>query len=619
MSLGPVSSSSGSNPAYSTPTSTSPAVATPAPASSSSPKPVDTFVTGSSSSASTAAPPPLASRTVQAWQAWCDQAFRQAAQAELSRKRSSAVPDPQVRALLQGPASKVYVGAWSTNPGAENVPVFFQEFPATNPRMQLYTFPRNGQWVSFEVAKDFYKAYADPTFTGGRLGTSSALGFPDSGSEFLRPNGPSQPFAADPEVAALLASGKQVNFQKFTNGYLVVLNGKVQAFKLDGTRMGSPFPGGRLDGAPVVFTPGTTPAASFAPLYQSYEVIPGVSVPGRIGMHWAPGTHYDNVARINEVADMLKARGVGYVPLIVDGRNPQNMKPVIDALLARGIEPIARILPSGDYNKTWDQVTPAEISQVAGAAAVLKGYGVKMVKLDNEPNWDEGGKTLHQVYAANGDPKAMEAASWRYGQNLAATLVEIQKRAPGMATGIASYGTGHPGPTKAAFDSMSERMFKGTLYALKANLDLMQGGAAALDKVFIGVHPYVAPGDTSFGVAAEDRYRAWAAVILNRPNIKSLALEGAIKPTASKDEAANNTENLQVMRDAAKASNGTQCLWILGDYYLTGAPGVPTNDYVWEKDSLLTYAQDVHGNWLNIPVRRAFFDSLLKMANGTQA
>jgi hypothetical protein len=581
---------------------------------------VDTFATASSSSASTSGPPPLSSRTVKAWQDWCDQNFRQAAQAELARKRGSSVPDPQVKALLQGPASKVYVGAWSTNPGAEQVPVFFQEFPPTNPRMQLYTFPRNGQWVSFEVAKDFYKAYADPTFTGGRLGTSSALGFPDSGSEFLRAGGPSQPFASDPEVAALLASGKSVNFQKFTNGYLVVLNGKVQAFKLDGTRMGTPYPGGRMDGAAPVRTPGTSPAPAFAPLYQSYEVAPGVSVPGRLGVHWGAGTHYDNVARINEVADMLKARGVGYVPLIVDARNPQAMKPVIDALRARGIEPVARLLPGGDYNKTWDQVTPADIAQVAEAAATLQGYGVKMVKLDNEPNWDEGGKKLYQTFLS-GDPTATRAASWAYGQNMAATLLEIQKRAPGMAMGIASFGTGFPGgpgpnyPGKQAFNNMSEKMFKDILYDMKWNLDQAPGGAAALDKVFIGVHPYVAPGDTSFGAAAEDRYRGWAATILQRPNIRSLALEGGIKPSASPTDAANNTGNVTAMRDTAKLSNGTQCLWILGDHYLTGAPGGPSAQNAWELDAFITLAPDAQGRW--VPVRRPFFDSLLKMANGT--
>ncbi|MEN9800533.1 MAG: hypothetical protein RL653_4230 [Pseudomonadota bacterium] len=627
MTLGPVSST-GSNPSVTpTPTSTSsssPTAATPAPASSPAPKPLDTFATGSSSSASTAAPPPLATRTVKAWQDWCDQNFRQAAQAELARKRGSSVPDPQVKALLQGPASKVFVGAWSTTPGADQVPVFFQEFPPSpNTRMQLYTFPRNGQWVSFEVAKDFYKAYADPTFTGGKLGTSSALGFPDSGSEFLRKNGPSQPFAADPEVAALLAAGKSVNFQKFTNGYLVVLNGKVQAFKLDGTRMGSPFPGGRLDGAPVVYTPGTKPAPSFAPLYQSYEVVPGVSVPGRIGMHWGAGTHYDNVARINEVADLLKARGVGYVPLIVDARNPQHMKPVIDALLARGIEPVARILPGGEYNKTWDMVTAADIAQVGNAAAVLKGYGVKMVKLDNEPNWLEAGKQLYHAYRS-GDATARAGVTWQYGRNLALTLVEIQKRAPGMATGIASFGTGYPGGPggpgsdydgKQAFTALSDQMFKDMMYALKANLDLTQGGAAALDKVFIGVHPYVAPGDTSFGAAAEDRYRTFAATILQRPNIRSLALEGGIKPSASSSEAGNNTDNLAAMRDTAKLNNGTQCLWILGDHYLTGAPGGPSAQNAWELDAFVTFAQDAQGRW--VPVRRPFFDSLLKMANGT--
>ncbi|NRD53138.1 hypothetical protein D7Y15_10725 [Corallococcus sp. AB030] len=211
-------------------------------------------------------PPDVSNPSVADWQAWCEQ-FKGNAEAELTRKRGTTLPDPAADQAMHGSRSPMYAAGRSTVPGNENVPAFFQDFPATGERqMQLYTFCRpppgqsvkpedRNQWVSFEVHGDICKAYSDNTFTHGRQGTNSRLGYPNSGLEDAVKTRP--PFLDDPMVKAFrdarVASGKPdaVPFQEFQNGYLADLGGKVQAFSKDGQRLGTTWPGGDMTAAPT--------------------------------------------------------------------------------------------------------------------------------------------------------------------------------------------------------------------------------------------------------------------------------------------------------------------------------------------------------------------------------
>ncbi|WP_163993545.1 hypothetical protein [Pyxidicoccus caerfyrddinensis] len=190
------------------------------------------------------------------WQDYCNQ-FKTNAVTDLNWKKGTQLPDDAANALMHGgKSSDVFVAGRSNVPGNENVPAFFQDFPSSADRqMQLYTFcrPESGQlnpedskqWVCFEVYGDICKAYSDPAFTSDKLGTNSVLGFPDSGREDARRTG--APFLDDPLVKDLA----QVPFQKFQNGYLVDLGGKVQAFGLDGKRLGTAWPDGKMDAGGV--------------------------------------------------------------------------------------------------------------------------------------------------------------------------------------------------------------------------------------------------------------------------------------------------------------------------------------------------------------------------------
>ncbi len=238
-------------------------------------------------------PPPDASQeardeATQKWVEYCNQ-FKTSALTELTRKKDTHLPDAAADRLMHGgKSSPVYPAGRSTVPGNQDVPAFFQDFPSSQDRqMQLYTFCRpppgealnpsdRKQWVSFEVYGDICKAYSDPRFTSGKEGTNSVLGFPDSGRENALAT--KEPFLEDPLVKDLIASqqgaGKtpEVPFQRFQNGFLVDLGGKVQAFTLDGKRLGTAWPDGSMA------TGGTTgPGGPQAPTgpYGTYGVNTG--------------------------------------------------------------------------------------------------------------------------------------------------------------------------------------------------------------------------------------------------------------------------------------------------------------------------------------------------------
>lgn len=116
--------------------------------------------------------------------------------------------DPRLASLLYRMYdSPTYLGA--TPPGSPNGPVWFRNFYLDEkhdpniPDAQIYSYVRDGQLATFEVAGTFARAYA--TIDPGRAGSNSGLGLPTSGRELMQPSDPEHP----------------VYFQNFENGKLV--------------------------------------------------------------------------------------------------------------------------------------------------------------------------------------------------------------------------------------------------------------------------------------------------------------------------------------------------------------------------------------------------------------
>lgn len=557
--------------------------------------------------------PPLEGRTEASWQEYCEQ-YRAFAEKALADKRNSPVPDAEVAELLATGGSQAYVGYWSTNPGKENTPLFFQNFEKDGKQMQLYTFLKEGTWYTFDVAKNFAKAYADPSFLNGKLGTGSPLGFPDSGAEWLVPGGRSQPFQKDPEVQQLLQSQGSVSFQKFENGYLVDLgNDRVQAFKLDGTRMGTEWPGGNIEGAsgtaPTTGTPasGITPKDPYKPIYSSYEIAPGVSVPTRLGVHWGTGYGYQDTERIAKVADMLKERGVGYATVLVDPANVEAQAPTIKALVDRGIQPVVRLQPSGSVNKTMDQATDAEMAQIADAAAKLKGMGVQIVQLDNEPNLTDGA-FMKEFREGRLSEQQYNEAMGRYVANLSKTMQLINEKAPGMAVGFGAFSTVDSGTWEKPWNDL--------MWGMKSAND--KSGGKLLQNAWIGVHPYTMnrppqgadgkPDAKDDGVTQSQWLQDNARAILG-VNIKTLATEGGNVTRSDgryADPKAGGSYQEAIIGDAelkemSTRPEMTQCLWLVADKFLD-----PNSTLGWEEDALISADGTTE----------LFFDNLKRIAQG---
>src|SRR5262249_50567582 len=131
------------------------------------------------------------------WQRYAGE-YRRYAETELARKRMSRFPDPIAQQAVRKGGSPVYVGHWSTAPGREYIPVFFQDFDRTTHKVQLYSYPRiegplpedpqkrdallrSATWVSFDVSGRIASAYDDGAYMKGNRGTASVLGLPESG------------------------------------------------------------------------------------------------------------------------------------------------------------------------------------------------------------------------------------------------------------------------------------------------------------------------------------------------------------------------------------------------------------------------------------------------------
>lgn len=352
-------------------------------------------------------------------------------------------------------------------------------------------------------------------------------------------------------------------------------------------------------------TDGIRPKPEYAGAYKPHPVTAHVSVPSKVGVHWGPATAYSDVNRINAVADSLKQRGVGFVTVLVNSENVEGQKASIQALLDRGIEPVIRLLPGDQYNKTMDQLSDAEMESMANAARKLQDMGVKLIQLDNEPNHDEGGKQLFGKLEARYSPNATEAqkqeyeqAMDRYATNLAKTMSLIQEKAPGMAVGFAAFAPGRP---------HQEEMFNDLVWRMKAQNDATGGNL--LENAWLATHPYSigAEGD---GVVLAEHWRDTAERVLGIP-MDSLATEGGnpIRQDRAEKEQPSSDINMAQLRAVANDPNATQNYWLIGDQVLTGSK----ERGPWEMDSLV-YLKEENGQL--VQKESIFFQNMLKVAQG---
>ena len=352
-------------------------------------------------------------------------------------------------------------------------------------------------------------------------------------------------------------------------------------------------------------TDGIRPRPAYAAAYQPHQVTANVSVPTKVGVHWGPATSYSDVSRINAVADSLKQRGVGSVTVIVNSDNVERQQASIKAQLDRGIEPVIRLLPGNEYNKTMDQLSDSEMESMANAARKLQEMGVKLIQLDNEPNHDEGGKQLFSKLEARYSPNATpeqrqeyEQTMDRYAANLARTMSLIEQRAPGMAVGFGAFAPGRP---------HQEEMFNDLVWRMKAQNDA--SGGQLLSNAWLATHPYSigAEGD---GIALAEHWRDTAERVLGIP-IQSLATEGGnpIRQNRAEKEQPSSDINLAQLRAVASTPNTTQNYWLIGDQVLTGSP----EPGPWEMDSLV-YLKEENGQL--VQKESIFFQNMLKVAQG---
>jgi hypothetical protein len=297
---------------------------------------------------------------------------------------------------------------------------------------------------------------------------------------------------------------------------------------------------------------GTAPAA-YKSMFESFEVTPGVSVPSHLGAHWGPATSYDNQGRIDAVADEMKKMGVGFSTIIVDAGNPGGMDKVIASLKARGIEPVVRMLPPGDYNKPLSSYSQDDIAKVAALAQHLRDAGVKLVQLDNEPNLEGLPK----------DGAAYDQMIDAYTKNEAALIRAIKSSAPGVAIGMP--------PMSPANDAFEQKFYQDNLSRLQ------QQDGSLLDGTFLATHPYDTGGQ---GSKVNQRYRDWAFEATGR-HFNTLATEGG-NPRNNRSEDGSWNIHHQDFLWMGQHPEDTQNLWIIADGYLNGGSGGN-----WEMDALI--------------------------------
>ncbi|MBS1148468.1 MAG: hypothetical protein H6Q89_166 [Myxococcaceae bacterium] len=369
-----------------------------------------------------------------------------------------------------------------------------------------------------------------------------------------------------------------------TEGTKVTVNGAPAPAPAPGPAPApAPAPSGP---APVDPTAPAGPAAAGS-VYAPYQVAPGASVNGRLGVHWRSDQYDNDMGRAQRIIDQMKAMGAGYCTLLVDPTNPAANANLIRKLQENGITPVVRM-----YNSTPpDQWSDQDLQNMASCAKQLAGMGVKLVQVGNEPN-------LEGNLLARGVPRDeyLQRSAMRQAQAL---LVIRQAVGDSVKLGIPPMGCGSP-DSDGTGTHAPQTYFPALLRAIHG---IEQANGVKLCD-WIPTHTYTmgqpgtdgpsqmgstARGQLGWGPATGSWYEAQVKNILGY-SAKSLSTEGGSEPNAFR----NNPELVQAQMHEGMAQlqgnrNLTNCLWLLYD-----EKGLQSGEWgAWDKFALT----DGEGAW----------------------
>ncbi|HSP79042.1 MAG TPA: SH3 domain-containing protein [Myxococcaceae bacterium] len=322
-------------------------------------------------------------------------------------------------------------------------------------------------------------------------------------------------------------------------------------------------PGGQV---PVPLPAG----APGSPFGVPYEVVPGLSVNGRLGVHWPVAFNpHDSgdMAQVGPIIDKMKAMGAGFTTLNVFPDQVEAMKPVFDALNAAGISPVVRLYQPGAPD-TWSN---EDIDRMANAAVKLGENGVHFVQIGNEPNIE----TSLDGSGANKDANLRASVS-----RMVDAMVAVQRKLdetgqsanvkvalPPMAAGAGDHAPNAWSP---------ETYYKALLHEVADREASLQPPRRLVD--WISTHPYVyedgantgmepgsggARGMMGWGPDTGRWYEAWAANILGYAP-RALSTEAGAVPDAFRHGDQDRVaREMQTTLDQLRGnSNTTACLWL---------------------------------------------------------
>lgn len=324
-----------------------------------------------------------------------------------------------------------------------------------------------------------------------------------------------------------------------------------------------PAPAPQPTPAPAPVT-GPGPAGAPGSVYAPYQVAPGASVNGRLGVHWFSNQYDNDLGRAQAVIDRMKSMGVGYCTLLADPGNVQANAALIQKLQANGITPVVRL-----YTGTPpDQWSDADLATMARGAKDLANLGVKLIQVGNEPNI-EGNLKGRGMLTPQGWQQYLDVSTRRQAEAMLAV-----KRAVGDAAQVGIPPMACGSPDKVDWGSYApETYFVKLLGAIK-DVERASGQRIA---DWIPTHTYTSgnPGDPhspdtarghlAWGPDAGRWYEAQVARVLGR-NLKSLSTEGGAEPNAFRgDPGLVDAQMRDGMGQLQNDKNLTNCLWLLYD------------------------------------------------------
>ncbi len=333
----------------------------------------------------------------------------------------------------------------------------------------------------------------------------------------------------------------------------------------------APAPTPPVEPGPVGQVPVPLPAgAPGSPFHEPYEVVPGLSVNGRLGAHWPTAfrpSNPEDMAQVGAIINNLKSLGAGYTTLSVSPGDVEAMKPVFQALHEAGITPVVRLYKEGSPDGWSD----ADLNEMANAAVKLGEAGVHFVQIGNEPNIET---------SLNGSEPDKAARLQASVQRQVDAIVAVQRRldeagqSGTVKVGLTPMAAGSSDGAPTAWSP--DTYYKALLEEVARREASMQPPRRLVD--WIATHTYVyedgiekgmapgsggARGQMGWGPDTARWYEAWAANILGYAP-RSLSTEaGAVPNSFREGDTQRVAREIQTTVDQLRSnSNTTACLWL---------------------------------------------------------